>query len=159
MAAGRLIGSIPAMRPTTLFVIAALGIASREIRAQDRIKELDSLQWRAAGSGVEMALVDGNPQSSGDFTFAMRFKAGAIIPPHFHPGETRVLVVRGEVRVGFSDEPDTLHARVIGPGGFAAIPANAHHFEAGKTDALVFLTGPGPLKTTMVKPRDGMNHP
>lgn len=139
---------------------AAIAVASHHADAQanGRIKDLDSLQWRAAGAGVEMALVDGNPQSTGDFTFAIRFKAGGIIPPHFHPGETRVLVVRGEVRVGFADEPDTLHARVIGPGGFAAIPANAHHFEAGKTDALVFLTGPGPLQTTMVKP-GGTNHP
>jgi quercetin dioxygenase-like cupin family protein len=104
-----------------------------------------------------MAIVDGNPQSTGDFTFAMRFKAGAIIPPHFHPGETRVLVVRGEVRVGFGDEVDAKNERVIGPGGFAAIPAEAHHYEAGRTDALVFLTGPGPLKTTMIKP--GGAHP
>ena len=142
---------------------AAIAIAlTQTAHAQSgRVKVLDSLQWRAAGPGVEMALVDGNPQASGDFTFAMRFKAGGIIPPHFHPGETRVLVVRGEVRVGFGDEPDTLAARVIGPGGFAAIPANAHHFEAGKTDALVFLTGPGPLQTTMVKRNgaSGMNHP
>jgi hypothetical protein len=72
-----------------------------------------------------MAVDDGNPQSTGDFTMAMRFKAGGRIPPHF---------------------------RVVGPGGFAAIPAEAHHFEAGKTDAVVLLSGPGPLKTTMVKP-------
>jgi quercetin dioxygenase-like cupin family protein len=139
---------------TALLAVAAAGLFARGVSAQSggRIKDLDSLQWRAAGPGVEMALVDGNPQSTGDFTFAMRFKAGGIIPPHFHPGETRVLVVRGEMRVGFGDTPDTLHARVIGPGGFAAIPAEAHHFEAGKTDAIVFLTGPGPLKTTMVKP-------
>jgi quercetin dioxygenase-like cupin family protein len=148
------------MKPTTLFATAALTLCSHGLQAQERIKDLDSLQWRPAGAGVEMALVDGNPQGTGDFTFAMRFKAGGIIPPHFHPGETRVLVVRGEVRVGFGDEPDTAHARVIGPGGFAAIPATAHHFEAGKTDALVFLTGPGPLKTTMVKSgAGGMNHP
>ena len=150
------------MTTNTFFVAGALGVlCASTARAQSgRIKDLDSLQWRAAGAGVEMGLVDGNPQSAGDFTFAMRFKAGGIIPPHFHPGETRVLVVRGEVRVGFGDEPDTLHARVIGPGGFAAIPANAHHFEAGKSDAVVFLTGPGPLKTTMVRPSGGgMNHP
>lgn len=148
------------MKPTTLLAALVLGATSLPAQATGRIKDLDSLQWRQAGAGVEMALVDGNPQSTGDFTFAMRFRAGGIIPPHFHPGETRVLVVRGEVRVGFGDEPDTTRARVIGPGGFAAIPANAHHFEAGKSDALVFLTGPGPLKTTMVTPRGGgMNHP
>ncbi|HEY4303088.1 MAG TPA: cupin domain-containing protein [Gemmatimonadaceae bacterium] len=147
------------MKTPSLLAIATV-VAAGQLSAQSvgRIKDPDSLTWRPAGAGVEMALVDGNPQGAGDFTFAMRFKAGGIIPPHFHPGETRVLVVRGEVRVGFGDEPDTLHARVIGPGGFAAIPAEAHHFEAGKTDALVFLTGPGPLKTTMVKP-GGMNHP
>jgi quercetin dioxygenase-like cupin family protein len=152
------------MNPSTVLTAVATSIlAARAGGAQSagRIKNLDSLQWRAAGPGVEMALVDGDPQSTGDFTFAMRFEAGGMIPPHFHPNETRVLVVRGEMRVGFGDEPDTLHARVIGPGGFAAIPATAHHFEAGRTDALVFLTGPGPLRTTMIKrpPPGGVTHP
>ena len=126
--------------------------------AAGRFKSVDSLTWRGAGPGVEMALVDGNPQAAGDFTFAMRFKAGSMIPPHFHPRETRLYVVRGEVRVGFADVADTAHARVVGPGGFAAIPAEAHHFEAGKTDALVFLTGPGPLVTTMITPQ-ASSHP
>src|SRR3954470_2020072 len=145
------------MKTTILFFAAAAVLGTRNLRAQNagRMKDLDSLQWRQAGAGVEMALVDGSPQSTGDFTFAMRFKAGGTIPPHFHPGETRVLVVRGEVRVGFGDVADTAHARAIGLGGVAAIPANAHHFEAGKTDALVFYTGPGPLKTTMVAAQAG----
>jgi quercetin dioxygenase-like cupin family protein len=123
-----------------------------------RVRQMATANWRQVGDGVEMALVDGNPQSTGEFTYLMRFRAGKFIPPHFHPNETRVLVVSGEVRVGFGDQLDTLHARVVGAGGFASIPGGAHHFEAGKTDAVVFLTGPGPLKTTMVGSAPG-SHP
>ena len=134
--------------------IALCAAAFHPVAAQQgdtsRVRQLETATWRQVADGVEMALVDGNPQSTGDFTYLMRFRAGKFIPPHFHPNETRVLVVSGEVRVGFGDQLDTLHARVVGVGGFAAIPGGAHHFEAGKTDAVVFLTGPGPLKTTMV---------
>lgn len=139
-------------------LVVACAMSAGAQTSGGRFKDLDSLRWRKSGEGIEMAIVDGNPQRTGDFTYAIRFKAGAAFPPHWHPKETRVLVVSGQVRVGFSDDLDTLHARVIGPGSFAAIPAKAHHFESGKTDALVFLTGPGPLKTTLVKP-DGGSHP
>jgi quercetin dioxygenase-like cupin family protein len=122
-----------------------------------RVHDPDSLQWRPAGAHAEIAVVDGDPQSEGNFAIALRFGAGGMIPPHFHPKETRVVVIRGEVRVGFADTPDTLHARVIGPGGYAVIPAEAHHFEAGKTDAFVIVYGVGPLKTTMVQA--GASHP
>ena len=122
-----------------------------------RVHDPESLARRPAGARVEMAVVDGNPQSDGNFAIALRFAAGGMIPPHFHPNETRVVVVRGLVRVGFGDGPDTVSARIIGPGGYAVIPANAHHLEAGKTDAMVIIYGVGPLKTTMVKP--ATSHP
>ena len=139
---------------------AALALMPVALSAQQsigRMHDPDSLVWRPAGARVEMAVVDGNPQADGNFAIALRFAAGGMIPPHFHPNETRVVVVRGLVRVGFGDEPDTVHARVIGPGGYAVIPAGAHHLEAGKTDAMVIIYGVGPLKTTMVSP--GTSHP
>lgn len=141
-----------------LALFASLPVAALSAQqSSGRVHDADSLQWRPAGAGAEMAVVDGNPQGAGDFAIAIRFAAGGMIPPHFHPNDTRVVVVRGLVRVGFGDEPDTVHARVIGPGGYAVIPANAHHLEAGKTDAMVIIYGVGPLKTTMVKP--GTSHP
>jgi quercetin dioxygenase-like cupin family protein len=125
--------------------------------APGRIKDPDSLVWRPAGQHAEIAVVEGNPQSDGNFAIALRFQAGGIILPHFHPNETRVVVVRGQAYIGFADEPDTLHTRPLGPGGYAVIPAGAHHFEAGKTDALIIVYGVGPLKTTMVG--GGAGHP
>src|SRR5579884_1537966 len=99
-------------------LVAAAALPSSDASAQTappRTRDLDSLTWRAAGAGVEMAVVDGNPQSTGDYTIAMRFKAGAFIAPHWHPAETRLMVIRGEIRVGFADVLDTLSARVVGP--------------------------------------------
>jgi quercetin dioxygenase-like cupin family protein len=139
-----------------LLLAAPVGLL-RAQQASGRVHDPDSLVWRPAGARVEMAVVDGNPQSDGDFAIALRFAAGGMIPPHFHPNETRVVVVRGLVRVGFGDAPDTVRARVIGPGGYAVIPAGAHHLEAGKTDAMVIIYGVGPLKTTMVNP--ATSHP
>jgi quercetin dioxygenase-like cupin family protein len=149
--------SISRIVPCAALALALPACALRAQQSAARVHDGDSLQWRPAGPRAEMAVVDGNPQSDGNFAIAIRFAAGGMIPPHFHPNETRVVVVRGLVRVGFGDEPDTLTARVIGPGGYAVIPAEAHHLEAGKTDAMVIIYGVGPLKTTMVMP--GTSHP
>jgi quercetin dioxygenase-like cupin family protein len=138
-------------------LLVALPCTAHGQQMPGRVRDPDSLQWRPAGPGAEIAVVDGNPQSEGSFAIALRFKAGGIIPPHFHPNETRVVVVRGEARVGFADTADTLNAKVLGPGGYAVIPAGAHHFEAGKTDAVIIVYGVGPLKTTMVQA--GASHP
>ena len=148
----------PSLRLLTIVIAVALpGSALTAQQIPGRIHDLDSLAWRPAGPRAEIAVVDGDPQSDGNYAIALRFAAGGMIPPHFHPKETRVVVVRGQAQIGFGDEADTARARVLGPGGYAVIPAQEHHFEAGKTDAIIIVYGVGPLKTTMVKA--GPPHP
>ena len=147
------------IRPALLAVATCALLPIPALHAQQApgtLKDPDSLVFRPAGPRAEIAVVDGNPQGDGNFAIALRFQAGGIIPPHFHPNETRVVVVRGQAYIGFGDTGDTAHTRPLGPGGYAVIPAGAHHFEAGKTDALIIVYGVGPLKTTMV---GGGSHP
>jgi quercetin dioxygenase-like cupin family protein len=151
----RLLALLVAIAVPAVAVPAVAG--AQASRVAPRLHDPDSLKWRPAGPRAEIATVDGNPQGDGEYAIAIRFAAGGMIPPHFHPKDTRVVVVRGQVYVGFGDEPDTARTRPLGPGGYALVPADAHHFEAGKTDALVIIYGTGPLKTTMVKP--GASHP
>jgi quercetin dioxygenase-like cupin family protein len=138
-------------------IVASFGAVRLVAQAPGRTHNPDSLVWRSMSPGVEQALVDGTPASPGQFAIAIRFRAGGVIQPHWHPGETRVVVIRGDVWVGFADEPDTAHTKTIGAGGFAVVPAEAHHFEGARTDAMIIITGVGPLKTTFVKP--GPPHP
>lgn len=143
-------------------VIAAIrttAIAAQQnaVRAGGRVHDPDSLTWRAMGPLMEQAIVDGNPAATGEFALAIRFKAGGVIQPHWHPNETRVTVIRGDVWVGFGDQADTAHTKTIAAGGFAVVPAEAHHYEGARTDALIIITGAGPLKTTMVNA--GPPHP
>ena len=106
------------------------------------IVSVDSLTWRAAGPGAEIAVVNGNPAAEGAFVIALRFAAGGMIPPHWHPGETRVVVISGEAVVGIGDVADLEHTPALKPGGFAVIPAEAHHFEAGKTASVIYVMEP-----------------
>ena len=126
-------------------------------RVTGRVHDPDSLAWRAMGPLMEQAIVDGDPAAAGEFALAIRFKAGGVIQPHWHPNETRVTVIRGDVWVGFGDQADTAHMKTISAGGFAVVPAEAHHYEGARTDALIIITGAGPLKTTMVNA--GPPHP
>jgi quercetin dioxygenase-like cupin family protein len=131
---------------------SAVGSRAAAQATAGRVHNLDSLQWHSMGGLMEQAVVDGNPQADGEYAIAIRFKAGGLIQPHWHPKETRVTVIRGDVWVGFGDEADTARTMTVGAGGYAVVPAEAHHYEGARTDALIIISGPGPLKTTMVKP-------
>ncbi len=142
---------------TRLLLCASLGLACFSGAARGQLsvghgRNLDSLSWHPSGTGIESAVVDGDPAGDGQFTIAFRFKAGALFAPHFHSGETRFVVIRGDMQLGFGDSVDTLHATTLHAGGLGVIPALAHHFEAAKTDALIVLFGPGPLRMTLVHP-------
>jgi quercetin dioxygenase-like cupin family protein len=132
-------------------------IATAQQSAPGRVHDPDSLQWRAMGPLMEQAVVDGNPSAPGEFAIAIRFKAGGVIQPHWHPNETRVTVIRGDGWVGFGDRADTATTKTIAAGGYAIVPAEAHHYEGARTDALIIIAGPGPLQTTMVNA--GPPHP
>ncbi len=145
-------------------VLATMLLVTRRASAQQsggqnsgRVHDFDSLQWRSMGPLMDQAVVDGNPMGDGEFAIAIRFKAGGLIQPHWHPKETRVTIVRGDVWVGFGDEADTAHTKTITAGSLAVVPAEAHHYEGARTDALIIISGVGPLKTTMVKP--ATSHP
>ncbi|HEY4130797.1 MAG TPA: cupin domain-containing protein [Gemmatimonadaceae bacterium] len=140
----------------TLVTMLSAHLARAQQTQQDqqnsgRVHDFENLQWRAMGPLMEQAVVDGSPMAEGEFAIAIRFKPGGLIQPHWHPKETRVTVIRGDVWVGFGDEADTTHTKTIGAGSYAIVPAEAHHYEGARTDALIIISGPGPLKTTMVK--------
>ena len=134
-------------------VIALSASPARTVSAQRsdaRASNIDSLKWQPSGIGITSEVLDGNPDGPGEFTIAFHMKRGSFFAPHWHPGETRFVVVSGEIQLGFGDQLDTSSATTVHAGGIGIIPATAHHFEAAKSDATLVLYGPGPLKMIMV---------
>ena len=104
--------------------------------------------------GAKLAVLAGDPASSGLVTLRVRMPAGYKIPPHWHPTEEHVTVLSGSLSVGMGDKLDEAQAKTLTAGGYAVAPANMHHFVFTKTGAVVQVHLNGPFGITYVNPAD-----
>jgi quercetin dioxygenase-like cupin family protein len=111
----------------------------------------DAIQWRGPASGLQTAVVEGDPQKPGPFTMMLKLADGAWIQPHFHNVDKRLVVIKGELLMGHGDAIDQSNASSLKAGGVAVMPANTHHYEGGRGETIVALIATGPFTTTMVK--------
>jgi hypothetical protein len=86
-------------------------------------------------------LLEGSPASRGFFTMRVRVPAGARLQPHWHPGDERVTILSGLVRVGFGDRFDESTMTTFGPGSLYLNPARSHHYVWIVEETEMQLTG------------------
>jgi quercetin dioxygenase-like cupin family protein len=102
--------------------------------------------------GTRMMLLEGSPASDGFFTMRVMVPAGARLQPHWHPGDERVTILSGLVRVGFGDRYDESTMTTFGPGSFYLNPARSHHYVWVVEDTEMQLTGIGPWEIHLLEP-------
>jgi hypothetical protein len=81
---------------------AVMGIAGMAAAEDPIIVLPGDIAWRAAGaSGMEIAILTGDPSVAGPYTFMVRVPQGTVIPPHSHPDVWRhSTIVSGTLRHG-----------------------------------------------------------
>lgn len=102
--------------------------------------------------GVELAVLEGNPQAPGIFTLRLKAPPGFLLPPHTHPVDERVTVLSGSVAVGFGSRVERKSARSFGAGAFYVTPPGAPHYVFSDEGAVVQITGVGPWKVEPLAP-------
>ena len=105
-------------------------------------------------SGVQMAVLSGNPGKKGMFRIRLKMPAGYRLPPHWHPTDEHVTVISGSFAIGMGDKLDEQQSTVLKPGGYALASANMHHFAWAKTAAVVQVNLLGPFQINYVNPAD-----
>jgi quercetin dioxygenase-like cupin family protein len=110
----------------------------------------DTIQWRGPATGLQTAVVEGNPQGAGTFTMMLKLPDGFWIQPHFHNVAKRLVVVKGELLMGHGDVVEPSKASGLKTGGVAVMPANTPHYEGGRGETIVALIATGPFTTTMI---------
>jgi len=105
--------------------------------------------------GAKLAVIQGDPSASGELV-AVRLKMpkGYAIPPHFHPTDEAVTVLSGTFSMGMGDKLDRRAAKPLGPGGWAVMPKNEHHYAIATSDAVVQVHMIGPFAITYVNPNE-----
>jgi hypothetical protein len=105
-------------------------------------------------AGAKVAVVSGDPSQPMPFVIRVQTPAGYRIAPHWHPTTENVTVLSGTVAIGMGETADPNTMQALGPGGFAALPAEMRHSFMARTAATIQVHGTGPFAITYVNPAD-----
>ena len=112
----------------------------------------EALTWQSRTPGLAIAVAEGDPAKPGPFTMMLKLSDGAWIPPHWHNVDKRLVVIRGEMRMGAGETIDAAATHRLAAGGVAVVPAGSRHYEGATGETLVALFAMGPFTTTFVEP-------
>lgn len=118
----------------------------------------EQVQWHtdADGSGVQRAVISGDPSQPGLYVIRVRFPAGLMSRNHYHREDRHVVVLQGTWHTGTGDVFDPDDTVPLGPGSYMMHPAGAHHFDGAKDeDVIVQIIGQGPSETIRLRPEEG----
>ena len=105
--------------------------------------------------GAQFAVLQGDPSVAGAlFTVRLRFPNGYILPPHRHPTDENVTVLKGTFMVGLGENFSKDALQVLKEDGFITAPANMAHFASARGITEVQVHAIGPFQLTYVHPED-----
>jgi quercetin dioxygenase-like cupin family protein len=147
------------LRNTVLIVVATLVALASAIAADAPfIRSAKEVKWGAPPPvfppGAKFAVIACDPGASGLVTVRLEMPAGYTIPPHFHPTDEHVTVLKGSFSLGMGDVIDKTHALTLSPGGYGVAMANMHHYAYTTTGATIQVHMQGPFALTYVNPAD-----
>jgi len=119
------------------------------------IVSASALKWTPIISGWEIAVVSGNPDKEGEpFTIRFHGRDGAKVPPHWHPTDENITVLRGAFLVAEGEKYDEERLKPMNVGSFVTMPKDMRHFARAKGDTIIQAHGIGPFKVNWVNPAD-----
>ncbi len=131
--------------------------ASTSIAMSERTHD-PNIQWGPAPAvfpaGAQMAVLAGDPSSSGEYTLRLKMPNGYRIAPHTHPTDENVTVIEGTFLVGLGTTFQTAGMLRLPEGGFITAPAQHAHYAEARGATIVQVNGMGPFQLTYVNPAD-----
>lgn len=98
----------------------------------------------------EIAILEGHPKKPDVFTIRFRAPADFYMPPHTHPKDERVTLLRGRAAVAFGANAARKDAKTFGPGDFYINARNAVHKVWLDKGTVLQITGIGPWTANYV---------
>ena len=119
----------------------------------------DKIKWGPAPPalppGGQMAVLAGDP-SKKDVPFVIRAKLpdGYKVPPHFHPTDENVTVLKGALMIGRGEKFNADKMETMPAGSFMRMPKEMRHFAMAKGETIIQVHGTGPFEITYLNPSD-----
>ncbi len=143
----------------TIGVICAFAVSAEDMKMgampDHVVLTPDQVKWGPSDfPGLSMAVMQGDPSKAGDeFTVWLKAPAGFKFAPHWHPTDENVVVLEGKLGLGMGDTMDDSGPEA-GPGTYARVAKEAHHFAWSKEGAVIAVYGIGPFQINFVNPAD-----
>jgi len=122
--------------------------------------QVKSLKWMdgppGLPAGAKFAVVSGNPGKAGMFTIQAQLPANYVVPPHSHPSDEVVRVLKGgNIAYGMGDKVDRSAAGTLEIGYHVTLGAGMNHWAStGDTPSTISITAMGPFAITYANPAD-----
>ena len=118
----------------------------------------DALQWKPNPNlprGAQFAVLSGDPTKSGGL-YAVRIKVpdGYKVPPHWHPVDENVTVIRGTLLIGLGETVEPSKLKQVPAGAFMHMPKEMRHYAMAKGETVLQLHGIGPFEINYVNADD-----
>jgi quercetin dioxygenase-like cupin family protein len=138
-----------------ILAVGANGQEKKEIEAAHKIVHYGDLKWTPIIKGCDIATVEGDFNVEGQ-PFVIRFRCadGAKTPPHWHPTDEYVTVLKGTFLVGMGETFDEKKLETMNVGNFTIVPKEMRHFAMAKGETIIQVHGIGPFKVNWVNLAD-----
>lgn len=118
----------------------------------------DKIKWGPAPPslppGAEAAVLAGDPRKEGAYTIRVKFPDGFKVPPHWHPTDENVTVLKGTFNMGRGEKFDAEATKALPAGSYVRMPKTMRHFAWAKGETIVQVHGMGPFVINYVNPDD-----
>jgi len=119
----------------------------------------DGLKWGPAPKGLppgaQLAVLVGDPSRAGaPYVIRARFPDGYRVPPHWHPVDENVTVLKGTLGMGLGEKFDRKAGKELPAGSFSHMPKGTRHFAWAKGETIIQVHGIGPFEIHYVNPKD-----
>lgn len=113
------------------------------------------LKWEPSFMGCEHADVSGDPTAEGrPFVLRIRCPDGAKVPPHWHPTDENITVLKGNFMIGTGEVFDRSKLTPMEAGNFILMPKTMRHFALCKGDTVLQVHGIGPFRIIWLNPAE-----
>ncbi len=102
--------------------------------------------------------ISGDPGKPGaPFVLRIYNDANTIVPPHWHPEDENIVVVKGTCAFGMGDKFNRSALRELNVGDYTFLPKKMPHFGWSRTDCVVQVHGIGPFQIIPASPEEHLS--
>src|SRR5262249_2702584 len=110
----------------------------------------DEINWGPAPPGLPagamIAVLAGDPRKTGPYVLRAKLPDGYKVPPHWHPTDENVTVIKGTFMAGKGEQFNADAAESLPEGSFVRMPKEMRHFAWAKGETIIQVHGMGPFE-------------